>query len=185
MRKNFFNIVILAFVAGCTYTGAGDTVKESITLSIVDPEINGLDVGYIDIGNMHDNNSYNEDVYNLNRNGEWGTSFEYGVIKGLSRCSAHNGKYDVVDGYNTDSSLWSSDEINLVNNSGKESTKCWCVITDFIPVDGVSQSLSDSLWVYNGTHHNASDCDFFCAYSCADNIKKDSDFRTAILSVSK
>ena len=175
---------MLTFIYGCVGSRSDDKPMATIDLSAVDTEINGIDLGYIDIGTSHNNNYYNKDAYSLIRNGEWAVRFDYGVIAGTSRCSAYSGAYNVVKGYNTDSSLWTSDEDTLLNFD-KEPTKCWCVITDTTSVDGEPEYLSESLWVYNGTHHNSSDCEFFCAYSCAENIKKDLNLRTAIFSVSE
>jgi hypothetical protein len=165
MKKVFFSLSILLITIGCSLS--------------INPTLNGTDFGYIDISSNA--GSWNKDVYELRQNGEYGVSFDYGIVKGLARCNAHQGTYDVVKEYNTDSSNWLAKESQL-SAAKAESRSCWCAVTEFTGKAQDVHDISNASYVYIGTKKSSEDCNTFCAFACAKELQTNYDYRKAIFS---
>ena len=163
MKKIFFILSILLTTNGCSIS--------------INPTLNGTDFGYVNISSNGEN--WNKDIYTLKQSGEYGVSFDYGIVKGLARCNTRQGVYDVVNGYNTDSSNWLVKENQLSSAKG-ESSSCWCSVTEFIGKDQVVRNTSNIVYVYIGTKKSSSDCDTFCAFECAKELKTNYDYSKVI-----
>ncbi len=123
--------------------------------SCIDGSTGGSANGYWDFGG----NKSNTDTYGLTAAGQWGTTFSYGVVKGIASCNGTNGSYGVA----------TDQEFSNTSNG----RYCWCKMT----------SPAASRWVFR------LDVDFLygegvCAYNCANGcgryVRDDSDFRVGV-----
>ena len=130
--------------------------SERVYTSLLDDADNGSN--YTDFIEYEPNGEYeygNSDYDRYDKfNGEWDTWFNYGVVRGRSRCSYDGGDYGDSDS----------------DPSDDDGYNCWCKTVKFNS-NGSNQStwsLADSDWVYvYDFDGNESDCADECSYACA------------------
>jgi len=145
---------------GYTFNGWKVKTAAQCSLSGIDTSINGTGFAFIKFdGTASTDNGSTRKVpstYNLSNNGEWAAEFEYGTIKGISRCST------VGSGYSFGQTGNPSDDLN------QDGAKyCWCQITGFdADKDGEYCPIVASLWVFAGDYGSAASCASGCASDC-------------------
>ena len=101
-------------------------------------------------------------------NGEWAVTFSYGTVKGMAKCSETNGDYATVG--------------NPSNTTGQY---CWCGATIYTQNGGNACNVAPSLWVFNSDVQYVSNCELYCANSCAYGVGTYADFRRAMFGVAQ
>ena len=106
-------------------------------------------------------------------NNDWATEFEYGTVKGTSKCSTLKANY---------------------KQKGKPQETggayCWCKTTEFTPVNQSSQKASKDYWIfakeYRADQPNCKDCLYpkgckqFCAKQCSQLTTTKPDWRQVL-----
>ena len=154
------------------YTFGGWRVRVAqCSLRDVDASIYGIDFGYIKSAIAQNN----ADTYHLTENGEWAAEFDYGVVKGISRCSTVGSGYTVGQ---------TGEPIDDTNQDG--AINCWCKLTGFdAEKDGEYCNLS-SLWVfYRGDSSDTAGCVNNCVWRCGSNVSAFYDLRQAMFDVTQ
>jgi hypothetical protein len=109
------------------------------------------------------------ETYYLSQAGQWGVSFDYGDVIGMSNCNAQPGETGTVG------------QLGDLNASGP---CCWCQINSFIDTSNNNEqcfinSISD-WWVLQSCMEGQSNCVKSCAYSCAKFAMTSKDFRSKL-----
>ncbi len=175
--------------------GAGQQVQQC-SLSSLDATIEGI----WELGMLHSPNSsgstcsyWNSDT-DVGSNdcsdsyfdgfsvGEWAIGFNYGTIKGISKCSTKEGNTN-GRAYDNNSSNWTATDSEIT--STQDGRYCWCKATNFMPNSGPSCVLSGSVWVLHPTDYDTTQaCLANCGVSCSDYLLFYSDgFRAPFFSV--
>jgi len=90
----------------------------------------------------------------------WTTTFSYGTVSGIATCNSTSGTYaKAYPQYNFDN--------NYASSTGKH---CWCRMTS--PVR--------SAWVYRTANSSTVECASYCAGSCGNSVRTNSDFRGGV-----
>ena len=184
------SMALILILGACSFGGQKtvvEPVENRCDLSSVDTVLNGTEYTCIDIVDSDktygaDYGDYTQAEYHLTERGEWAVSFDYGVIRGRSKCSGYwgdtNSKFDGVSSYFVA-------QLSELTSSEESARYCWCSMDGFSAKNGEDMNLSDSLWVFNGGYIVAPDCAISCAEACASNAKSQAPFRKVLFDVSR
>jgi hypothetical protein len=123
--------------------------------------------------------------------GEWKSTFVYGNVKGVAKCSAKAGDNN-AQSWDNASSNWSATESELDNASG-EGIYCWCKVTGFdSDKDGEYVSVVPTNFIFSISYANINNCAAKCPGNCGlftaqeiyYNLKADA-FRSALYGIIK
>jgi len=108
-------------------------------------------------------------------------SFLPGVIYGTSRCAKTKPASTLPDttGWTT---IENSDALNDLENI-ESYVQCYCKMTG-VGLDGMITPVKNSSqapWVFSNTEGSAGNCAYYCAGSCASNVRANASFRSALL----
>ena len=121
--------------------------------------------------------------------GQWAAEFDYGIIRGIAKCSKKVGNNNTAT-WNNDSSNWSATESVLTSfGSGQY---CWCRIDKYTK-DNAECNFQSSNFVYMTTTPSTTNDDWDCVRACSDwcgkyvskSGTKFSAFRAALYSMTK
>ena len=174
--------------------GAGQQVQQC-SLSSLDATIDGI----WELGMLHSQDASGSTCYYWNSDtdadsndcsdsyfdgfsaGEWAIGFNYGTIKGISKCSTKEGNTN-GGAYDNNSSNWTATDSEIT--STQDGGYCWCKATNYTSNGGPSCVLSGSVWVLHPTEYDTQDCLANCAASCSSYLHFYSDgFRAPFFSV--
>lgn len=110
-------------------------------------------------------------LYGLDKAGQWGAPFEYGIVYGEAICSQTNGTFA---------------NPGTPDTSGTGDTRyCWCRATGYKENGGEKCDLASSSWVFHIEDGSASTCAEGCAINCVSGVQVDSVFRGAVFGQSQ
>ena len=96
--------------------------------------------------------------------GEWALTFDYGTVKGSSRCSSTPGNTYAQIGTPTDA----------------EGQYCWCKLTSYTPNTGNACNAGGESWVYSDPYGDSGSCTYNCGGTCASSVFYSNVFRAAL-----
>ena len=154
----------------CMTCSAFATDPTGFDLSTLDAGINGTTYGFIRGNGNASYGNYSPTPYDLTESGTWGTTFDYGKVRGEALCSSTSGTY---------AQPGTPDE----NITGRY---CWCKVTGYQASGGSEwQNVSSVSWVFGFDHEIADFCPDGCAFYCANYVQNDSVFRNSMFGVSQ
>ena len=109
------------------------------------------------------------ETYGLTVPGQWGASFTYGDVRGVSKCSAKPGNQNNHT-WNNDSSNWlaTENELNTMGNG----QYCWCKVDGFKPTEGDWCPVTSTQWIFIDNRGSNSMCATDCASYCANRVSR-------------
>ena len=105
----------------------------------------------------------------LNRT--WTSTFDYGMVSGVSLCSATAGTSNIAG----------------TPDESKSGSRCWCKATAYKPTGSniTYGNTSSFLWVLLSTYPSASSCLSGCVSNCAGNVRLGLTFRQAVFGITQ
>lgn len=113
----------------------------------------------------------NASLYGLDKAGQWGAPFEYGIVYGEAICSQTSGTFATAG---TPDTSWTGD-----------TRYCWCRATGYKENGGEKCDLASSSWVFHIEDGSPDDCRYACADLCVSSVQVDSVFRGAVFGQSQ
>ncbi|MBO7042598.1 MAG: hypothetical protein J6W08_01890, partial [Alphaproteobacteria bacterium] len=122
------------------------------------------------------------ETYGLTQNGEWGVSFSYGKIKGISSCTTtvpvnlsefaqltNPERYALICGSNGTGGqgVYPSNSFS----SGVTGPYCWCHPTHYIANGAQQCAFAPTSWLFTNAYTDATDCADSCAHNCEVNVR--------------
>ena len=155
-------------IPGHTFIGWKVTDWDEDPCGLLAQDLNLTSSTYGDLriwdGRLQKSGAVTAATYGLSEPGDFGVTFDYGIVKGVTKCVAKQGKNSQRT-WTNNSSEWKASDSEIMSASG-EATDCWCKMTDYTSNNGIRCDVNSTSWVFFVHYDNNSMCIYDCADAC-------------------